>query len=345
MPDWTCSLFVHRERLEGTAPLQPGDTVDAWIVHVDRERKNVSASISNFGKFPPRPAHAARYIEALLSISSYVQKGVVEPYLAKEHVSEVKGLANRCVRKDQWDWFLIFRALEMEDDDDALALADAIHTLRRGTWNKDTDATTSSLHALDTWQFPRRARAAAKLLAHCTYSADIVRSPSPRPEQKGSPENEERGPSDDRQAEAATIEGSLETAILCERANHRHELLVRAMATELAARGRTPRSTRLIDLFYVNDAESVIFEMKTITSENATDQIRKAIAQLYEYRYFHNMRSAHLCIVLDRGLKSDKLLDYIVDDRNLMICWWEYQTFRFPYQLHGRIPWLQTAAK
>ena len=63
--------------------------------------------------------------------------------------------------------------------------------------------------------------------------------------------------------------------------------------------------------------------MKSTTDSNAHSQVRRAISQLYEYRYIQQMPSAKLVVVIENPPPTDKewLVDYVVNDRELLIAW------------------------
>ena len=110
-----------------------------------------------------------------------------------------------------------------------------------------------------------------------------------------------------------------------ERASQTHWRLVDAKASFLEGRDLEPFSNPQIDL-YANDAGQVIlYEMKSVDSQGANllVQVRKAIAQLYEYRYIYKEPSARLCIVTNVAVpKSDHwLLDYLATDRQIAYEW------------------------
>ncbi|MDR0474280.1 MAG: hypothetical protein LBH43_11490, partial [Treponema sp.] len=64
-----------------------------------------------------------------------------------------------------------------------------------------------------------------------------------------------------------------------------------------------------------------LHEVKSNNTKNALSQIRKTVAQLYEYRYRSDRLEAMLCIVLQQKPLQDWVIDYLVKDRDIMICW------------------------
>ena len=51
--------------------------------------------------------------------------------------------------------------------------------------------------------------------------------------------------------------------------------------------------------------------------------MRRAISQLYEYRYLQNKPSAKLVVVIENPPPKDKewLVEYVIKDRQLFIAW------------------------
>lgn len=110
-----------------------------------------------------------------------------------------------------------------------------------------------------------------------------------------------------------------------ERANLTHWQLIDAKSTFLNARGFEPYANTHIDLFASDKGDVVLYEMKSVNPEstNLLSQIRKAIAQLYEYRYIYQEPKARLCIVTNLGVakNDDWLLDYLAKDRSIAYEW------------------------
>jgi len=110
-----------------------------------------------------------------------------------------------------------------------------------------------------------------------------------------------------------------------ERANAIHWKLVDGKSTFVSTLGATPHDNAHIDLFAEKDDELIIYEMKSINDDasNLLSQVRKAVAQLYEYRFIYGKPSANLCIVTNHGIsRSNKwLLDYLEKDRLIAYEW------------------------
>lgn len=117
-----------------------------------------------------------------------------------------------------------------------------------------------------------------------------------------------------------------------ERANQIHWNLIDSKSSFLAERKLEPCANEHIDLFADDQGDVILYEMKSVdsVSGNLLSQIRKAVAQLYEYRYIYEEPDARLCIVTNHGItkKDDWLLDYLSRDRLIAYEWTtDFQNF------------------
>ncbi|MCC7362412.1 MAG: hypothetical protein IT317_23225 [Anaerolineales bacterium] len=134
-------------------------------------------------------------------------------------------------------------------------------------------------------------------------------------------------------ADYATVEQRVTTArpaisvllndVARERANKAHRQLVNLVATRLRGSGAIPRSNPLIDLSAQVEDVPLIFEMKSTTQVNAHNQVRRAISQLYEYRYLQNLPDARLVIVIELPLHNSVawMKRYLEEDRQISLIW------------------------
>lgn len=121
-----------------------------------------------------------------------------------------------------------------------------------------------------------------------------------------------------------------------ERANQTHWQLIAAKSSFLEDRGLQPYENEHIDLYTNMDGDIILYEMKSVDPglSNLLAQVRKAVAQLYEYRYIYSEPAARLCIVTNAGVakKDDWLVDYLAKDRSIAYEWTEDFTI---FQCHA----------
>ena len=115
---------------------------------------------------------------------------------------------------------------------------------------------------------------------------------------------------------------------LLEKATRRHADTLEKLASYISNFGMEPiEDPDSFDLYGENDNHGCLFEVKSWTKSNIKDQIRKAVAQLYEYKW----RAADmlkeelgLYIVLDReptGYIDEWVPGYLLDDREIYLTW------------------------
>ncbi len=114
----------------------------------------------------------------------------------------------------------------------------------------------------------------------------------------------------------------LKDQVKTERAVNAHIQLVNLVAQKIREKNGIPKSNQLIDLA-VNFEKSYLFEMKSITADNARSQIRKGVSQLYEYRYLQNKPDANLVLVIEKLLNESLswMCDYLENDRGIYLIW------------------------
>jgi hypothetical protein len=61
------------------------------------------------------------------------------------------------------------------------------------------------------------------------------------------------------------------------------------VASKIRDTGAIPKRNRYVDLSALVNDEFYLFEMKSSTDGNAHTQVRRAISQLYEYRYIQQV--------------------------------------------------------
>lgn len=117
------------------------------------------------------------------------------------------------------------------------------------------------------------------------------------------------------------------TRIKMQRRNLAHKELIDKMDAWLRRLGANPQENDHIDLFArIPQDGSFIFEMKS-GGESILEQIRKGLSQLYEYRYRYRGviggDEISLCLVLPEPPATPWVADYLVNDRDINICWFE----------------------
>lgn len=108
-----------------------------------------------------------------------------------------------------------------------------------------------------------------------------------------------------------------------ERADNAHRKLVNLVANRIRNINIIPRYNQLIDLAARVAETDFIFEMKSITDENAKSQVRNGLSQLYEYSYLQNLPNASLVLVVERRMPENTqwMIEYMESNRNIQVIW------------------------
>ncbi|MFE5393416.1 HelD family protein [Streptomyces sp. NPDC056568] len=104
----------------GSTPPATGTKLNAWVL---RHTSNVTfVTTDERGRRPISPTMAERYVHALTVVRDLADGTVPED--ARARLSELKGMANRCLRLDQHDWLDVWRVLGSPDRDRLALLRD-----------------------------------------------------------------------------------------------------------------------------------------------------------------------------------------------------------------------------
>jgi len=117
------------------------------------------------------------------------------------------------------------------------------------------------------------------------------------------------------------VANPFEIIIKREKANREHARILNMIAATMRASGNDVFENIFIDLLAVIKTQYYIFEVKSNNTKNVLSQIRKALAQLYEYRYRSKYTNAILCIILQEKPTQNWIIDYLINDREIMIGW------------------------
>lgn len=132
------------------------------------------------------------------------------------------------------------------------------------------------------------------------------------------------------------------TRIKRQKSNLKHKILLSQLDEHLRKIGAKPMDNEHIDLFakIPNDG-SFLFEVKSVTPENLLSQTRKGLSQLYEYRfrYLEDLgEDVTLCLIYPKEpCKIDWLQDYLCNDRNIAVGWFEGEELKFPSYCASRM--------
>lgn len=101
-----------------------------------------------FGMAPISTTMRKRYDEAVQSVADYVLGNIELGDLCPDNISELKGMFNRCVREDQWDWFTVHAEFGNPSKRDMRTIVSELKSLRAHVIDEDEQAAKKTLQHL-----------------------------------------------------------------------------------------------------------------------------------------------------------------------------------------------------
>lgn len=155
-----CPVVLNLRRYDPAPAI--GDSLKGWV-YQERNGK-LFVSINQFGRLPISETMRRRYAAALTIFTQLSEGGVAG---AADQLSELKGMANRCLRKDQGDWLSVWEVLGRPEEQPLRDLANLAQRARAAHLATDDPAMRKTLTALNASGWAAQLPAALRrLLAH-----------------------------------------------------------------------------------------------------------------------------------------------------------------------------------
>ena len=91
-----------------------------------------------FGRAPLKNANEIKYASAITAVKNFVSgSGMVDLESLPDSISTVKGMFNRVIRQDQWDWFTVNMYFDYPTPKDVMNIVRALVMLRTSILNMD----------------------------------------------------------------------------------------------------------------------------------------------------------------------------------------------------------------
>ena len=317
--EWTAELRSRSGKL-----YEPGDEDLYWVYGIVLERKLILLSDSQFGRLPISDRMRPRYIHAIRSALHVLTYPQDAESVSPEDLSEVKGMFNRCIRKDQWDWLTVYRVLDRPSFSILQKTVSYFGSLNRAVRQQKAEEINRYAGILSSLELSTMLEVA---LARITASIPHL-SNGTSFELISAARNDQSLPEVKADSDPYIISQMARAKL--ERANTNHEHTLQTLSTFLESNGFVVERSRLVDAYCRLKTGPAIFEVKSITPENERPQCRHALSQLYEYRYLYSMPNASLWIVLSEPPHIIWITDYLQGDRGLGVLWMEGEELKGP---------------
>ncbi len=318
-PNWKTLL-----KSRGAKEWGAGDEASFRVFRLVPEKQVVWLTDSNFGFTPISDRMRPRYRAAIRQIRDFCLATGAEPgdpAALLNAFSDVKGLFNRCIRQDQWDWFDVYRGLGKPARVDLSQISPLLTALRHSVQANPSGAqeTLRVLERLGRLGFHTMLERLERHIENTYEGLDAGASLKITERTRHNP----------KRRDIQSIQRTMDKRKL-DRANEEHRRTLQILGKVLDDLGCIAEYNLFIDAFTRLKSGPAIFEVKSITDDNELGQAREAIAQLYEYRYRHNYPEASLWLVFSRKPNTEWLLDYLAGDRGINVLWVEEERLSGP---------------
>lgn len=341
----------------GSVPPRPGEELDCWVFA--HETNHCLLTTDQRGRRPISPAMAERYVAALGVLDDLTSGDGTIPENARDRLSELKGMANRVLRRDQADWVDVRRVLGSPDKTRLSLLRDlAAHTNRMvKDDNLDVNRLQQDLARADWAQAlaearqtlqhrrsavtgpaplqPRGAAAGEPGTDHAPASAEQhseqagpqseqaeqqSEQAEPQPEQK---ETEPVTSAEDVPAMPAPAKGllhSLETAAAADRTCKKHEAVRHALKAALLWADLQPTDSPVIDVSRIAEDGHFLYEVLGAGRSTYAD-LRAGATRLLEINHTLPAPADRLYLVLSEPPAEDWSADTLHGVFGVHVLW------------------------
>ncbi|WP_344322376.1 HelD family protein [Streptomyces macrosporus] len=294
--------------------------------------------VGDFGRKPISASMAPRYAAALAVFDELT--GGAPPEDVKERLSELKGMANRCLRNDQADWLEVWRLLGEPTTERLTELRDLAQEARAAVVAEDR-ATVRRLvadFAASDWK-----RALADARSRLSYP-DAEEGAVDDPPEKDIPENtieENEHPMPQPSVPAQPVRSStsespapsfldeLTASVASDRECHIHEALRFELRAALLRKGLRPTDSPLVDIHCGSPHGSLLFE---VLGEGMVSyrHMRDGVLRLMEVRHASGAKADRLFLVLPEAPAEPWAVDTVASAFGVSMIWQSQEGWRGP---------------
>ncbi|MFD6421981.1 ATP-dependent DNA helicase [Streptomyces sp. NPDC060198] len=268
----------------GSAPPRPGQELDTWVFANETNHSVLTAD--ERGRLPISPRMADRYVGAVTVLAELLTSAddLESVPDARARVSELQGMANRILRRDQADWVDVRRVLGSPDRERLGVLRDLAAGTNRALKDDSLDAARLSAEltasgwldalaeALDTLRTRGAGAAGAEARTEEPAAEPDVPAPAPEPRPELPPQKESdpvttwTTTAEDAAAAPAPApqEGFLQalvTSAAADRTDKKHEAVRHLLMSALLWADIQPTESEVVDVSCVTDRGLFLYEV------------------------------------------------------------------------------------
>ncbi|MEU9792955.1 AAA family ATPase [Streptomyces sparsogenes] len=306
----------------GSVPPRPGDELDCWVFA--HETNHCLLTADQRGRQPISPRMAERYLAALSVLDELTNGDGTVPENARDRLSELKGMANRVLRRDQSDWVDVRRVLGSPDKHRLSLLRDlAAHTNRMlKDGDLDGNRLKTDLARADWGQALQEAREALHRRV-ATGEPETDDAPATAEQQSEQKETEPVTPAEDLPATPAPAQGllhSLESAATADRTCRKHEAVRHALKAALLWEDLQPTDSPVVDVSRIADDGHFLYEVLGAGRSTYAD-LRAGATRLLEINHTLPAPADRLYLVLSEPPAEDWSADTVFGVFGVQVLW------------------------
>ncbi|MFF7901552.1 AAA family ATPase [Streptomyces sp. NPDC007920] len=321
----------------GAVPPAVGTELDAWVLR--HSSSGTFVTTEDFGRLPVSPTMLGRYLDALGVVEDLM--GGVVPDNARSRLSELKGMATRCLKLDQHDWLDVWRVLGSPDKPSLSRLQNLAvstnHALKSGTY--EPDVFRAEL-ARSGWS-DALAEARETLTRRLTVPVEAERRSEGTQTQTqpqastGTTEIHEQHEQTQRDAQkesgmmattpytaepTADLLQHLEAAVAADRTCKTHEAVRHELMAALLRADWQPENSAVVDVSCVTDTGLALYEVLGAGRTSHAD-LRAAAARLLEVDHTLPSKADRLYLVLSEAPSEPWSANCIRDVFTIEVVW------------------------
>jgi DNA helicase IV len=312
----------------GSTPPRSGDELDCWVFANETGQSVLTAD--RRGRLPVSPKMAQRYVAALSVLDDLIagDENVLED--ARARLSDLQGMANRVLRRDQADWVDVYRVLSSPDRRRLGVLRDLASRTNRAL--KDSTLDTGRLRA----EFAESGWAEALVGAREMLHTRLADAAEEAPENATSAEAQMPERSQQKETEIVSIveeapavpagttkEGflrALETSAAADRTCKKHEAVRHALKSELLWADLQPTDSEAVDVLCTVGGGLFVYEVLG-AGRSAYEDLRLGAIRLLELNHTLHTPADSLYLVLCEPPAEDWAAEMVRDVFGVHLLW------------------------
>ncbi len=305
----------------GSVPPRRGEQLDGWVFA--HESNHCLVTVDQRGRQPISPRMAERYVAALGVLHELIDG--TAPQDARDRLSELKGMANRVLRRDQADWVDVRRVLGSPDRPRLGLLRDLATSAHRALKDNTLDASRLRDDLTSSGWRPALVEAREELQRRLASSIEPPSAPTASPADQ-QPEQKENDPMTAVEVPSpiAPVEKplvvALETQAAADRTCKKHEAARHTLMGALLWADLQPDDSPLVDVSCVTDDGHLLYEVLGANHSSYAD-LRTGAVRLMEINHTLPSRADRLYLVLSEPPTEDWSAGTVLEVFGVHVFW------------------------